>query len=314
MIIDFHAHVGDLRAPDTLATLLPLSGEDLVRRLDQEGIDRAVVLPMPPSPESLHFPALFSGLDMFGQIREALRRPDRLIPFGNLDPRLAGAGNRDPRKIGNSGQTDFSWILQRFVDLGCAGIGEVTANIPFDDPRVINMVRQCGEWKLPVLFHGTGPGPGFYGLADEVGSPHLERLLAQAPGAILVGHGPGFWSEITADLTAEGKADYIQGPIRREGSLPRLLRRYPNLYADISAGSGHRAISLDRDYGAGFLNQFQDRIVFGTDVCFGGEAGRMPHLGYLRALLREGAIDRQAFDKITGGNALRILRWKTGSS
>jgi uncharacterized protein len=309
MVIDIHTHVAELRSPDRLVDLLPVTFEDLIRRLDEEGIDRAVVLPEGLSPESTTFPALFSpGQDMISVIGEVRRHQDRLIPFGNLDPRLAGAGNRDPRKKGNSAATDYSWALERFVELGCVGIGEVTANIPFDDPRMVNMVRQCGERDLPVLFHGTGTGPGYYGLTDQVGSPCLERLLRQAPDAVLIGHGPGFWSEVEGDLTSEMKADYIQGPIRREGSLPRLLRTYGNLYADISAMSGLRAISQDRAFGVRFLNEFQGRILFGTDVAFGGEAGRMPHLEYLRELERSGEIGREVLEKIVSGNTRRILK------
>jgi len=93
-----------------------------------------------------------------------------------------------------------------------------------------------------------------------------------------------------------------------EGSLSRLLRSYPNLYADISANSGFNAISRDRAFGIDFLTEFQDKILFGTDVCFGDRDGRMPHLGYLRKLREENQITPQVFAKITGENALKILK------
>jgi predicted TIM-barrel fold metal-dependent hydrolase len=76
----------------------------------------------------------------------------------------------------------------------------------------------------------------------------------------------------------------------------------------VSANSGFNAISRDRAFGVRFLTEFQDRILFGTDVCFGGPEGRMPHLAYLRSLLEEKLISRQVFTKITGENALRILK------
>ena len=34
--------------------------------------------------------------------------------------------------------------------------------------------------------------------------------------------------------------------------------------------------------GVRFLNEFQDKVLFGTDVCFGDAQGRMPHLSMLR--------------------------------
>jgi hypothetical protein len=316
MIIDFHTHVGDLR-PAGREDLLPVSWESLIRRLDEQGIDRAVFLPLGVSPEMLQGPFLFaSQTDLMSQLREARRRRrrSRIIPFGNLDPRMCCLGNLEAPQVTARPQPDFSWILDRLVGLGCAGIGELTASLPLDDPRVVLLCRQCGERGLPVLAHCTGPGPGVYGLQDEVGSPRLESLLRQVPATTFIGHATGFWAEISGDLSPESKYLYPEGPIRSEGSLPRLLRAYPNLCADLSARSGLNAISRDREYGARFLEEFQDRLLFGTDVCFSGKAGEIPTLAYLRGLLAEGAIGRAAFEKITGANALRILRLEDAPS
>lgn len=312
MIVDFHTHVGDLRPPGR-EDLLPLTWDDLLRRLDEEGIDQAVFLPLGASPESLQGPFLFApGADLLSQLQEAGRRGERIIPFGTLDPRMGCLGNLEPPQVMDRPPPDFSWVLDRLLELGCAGIGELTANLPLDDPRMVVLCRQCGERGLPVLAHCTGPGPGVYGLSDEGGSPRLENLLRQIPGTIFVGHATGFWAEIGADAGRQSGAShkfiYPAGPVTAEGSLPRLLRTYPNLYGDLSARSGLNAISRDREYGARFLEEFQDRLLFGTDVCFAGEAGRMPTLAYLRGLLAEGLIGQAAFDKITGLNALRLLR------
>ena len=297
MIIDMHTHVADLRAPDTLDRT-PVTFENLIARLDDEGIDKAVLLPLWPNPEGILFPYLFSPYpDVMSQIKAAAAYRDRLILFGNVDPRAGG----------NSARTDFSWLLDKFVEMGCAGIGEVTANLEADDPRVVNLFRQCGRWHLPVTIHATGPGEGHYGLVDEVGSPRLERLLQQAPETYVLGHGQGFWSEISSELTPEAKSTYPQGPVLGEGSLLRLLRTYPNLYGDISANSGYNALSRDEAFGLRFLNEFQDKLVFGTDVCLGDAQGRLPQLGFLRGLLARGLISQEVFAKITGGNALRIL-------
>ena len=49
MIIDMHGHIGDLRTPGSLDRT-PIAVEDLICRLDDEGIDKAAVLPWPPCP------------------------------------------------------------------------------------------------------------------------------------------------------------------------------------------------------------------------------------------------------------------------
>lgn len=298
MIIDFHTHVGDFRYKQE-GPQQPVTWDGLIARLDEEGIDKAVLLPVYPSPENYIGPAVITvgGMDVREQVLEAEGRGDRLIPFGNLDPRW----------MGNRPDADYSAMIAWFKEHGCRGIGEVTANVPCDDPRTINMFRQAGAAGFPVLIHNVGFLPGTYGLQDDPGMPRLATLLEQAKDTIVLGHGQGFWSEMGAGLTPEWKMRYPTGAITEEGALPKLLRRYPNLYGDISAGSGHNAITRDPEYGVRFLNEFQDKIVLGTDVCSGDPAGRMPHLPTLKRLLAEGAISQLVFDKITSGNARRLL-------
>jgi predicted TIM-barrel fold metal-dependent hydrolase len=287
---------------------IPVTWENLLQRLDREGVDKAVVLPLGASPESTQAPFLFTDRpDVVGQVKASISYRERVIPFGNLDPRMGCLGNLEPEQLAHPPEADFSWILERFGELGCVGIGEITANIPLDDPRMINLCLQCGQYDMPVLCHITGQGRGVYGLIDELGSPRLERLLQEIPNTTLIGHSPGFWAEISGDATLQDKFIYPEGPIAEGGSLSRLLRSYRNLYADISAGSGLNAISRDREFGIRFLNEFQDRILFGTDICFADEEGQIPTLQYLKRLQADGEISSEVFEKITGSNALKVL-------
>jgi uncharacterized protein len=295
MIIDMHAHIGDLRTVDE-PDHMPITIDNLIERLDEEGIDKAVVLPWPMSPEGITFPGMFGPLpDVVSQVKTTLTRPDRLIAFGNADARWGG----------NHAGADFSWLLERFIEMGCRGMGEVAGYLYFDDPRVVNLFRQCGGHGLPVTIESCNPGDGRYGLIDVAGSPHLERLLRATPGTTVIGHGPGFWADISSDNT--GLEVYPQGPVPSEGGICRLMRDLPNLYADLSAGSGWFAISRDREFGVRFLNDFQDKLMFGTDVCFAEPAARTETLGWLRSLRASGSLSQEAYDKITHGNALRVL-------
>jgi uncharacterized protein len=308
MIIDFHNHAVDLRLPDEMDRE-PVTLDHLIKRMDEEGIDKAVLMPVNVSPEIMQAPLFFSRQsDILSQLEAAASYSERLILFGNLDPRMGCYGNLTLNQLANPKLTDFTPFLKRFKELGCVGIGEIVSNLPVDDIRVINLFRQCGEWNMPVLFHCTGPGQGVYGLFDETGLPGLEKLLKSIPNTTVIGHAPGFWSEISGNISLENKFVYAQGPVKKEGSLQRLLRTYENLYADISANSGFSAISRDKEYGVKFLIEFQDRILFGTDVCFADQKGRMPHLSYLRSLLEEKLISLDIFKKITCDNALKILK------
>jgi predicted TIM-barrel fold metal-dependent hydrolase len=300
MIIDLHTHVGDLRLSRD-EPHEPVTWENLIARLDEEGIAKAAVLPVyNASPESAP-PAialLDARMSVRDQVLDAGRYPGRIIPFGNMDPRWGH----------NSPHTDFGPILDWFLEHGCKGIGEVTANLPFDDPRVINMFRQCGAKGLPVTIESSGMEAGPYGLMDDPGMPRLERLLQAAPATQIIAHGPGFWAEMAADITPAERWSYPRGPIRREGATWRLLRRYPNLWADLSAHSGYNALTRDPEAGLRFLDEFQDKLLFGTDVCFAELTARAPQQKYLQGLVAEGKLAPQAYEKIMAGNAIRLLK------
>jgi len=298
MLIDFHLHVGDFRTMGTEARV-PMTWENQLARLDDEGIDKAVFLPVyNAAPEGAPFALLWDERSsVCDQVRDALRFPDRIIPFGNMDPRWGS----------NTPDTDFSPILDWFQDHGCKGVGELTPNLPFDDPRNVNMFRQLGQRGMLVTIESCVFGPGHYGYQDHPGLPCLERLLQAAAETIVIGHGPGFWANMATVHTVEEMDGYPKGPVTEPGAVARLLCTYPNMYADLSAGSGWNAITRDSAYGVRFLNEQQDKLLFGTDVCFADSEGRMPQLNYLQRLRDAGSLSSSAYEKIVSGNARRLL-------
>jgi predicted TIM-barrel fold metal-dependent hydrolase len=298
MVIDFHVHIGDLRMSPT-EPHDPITWENLIQRMDEEGIDLAVNLPVyNSSPEGAPpgIALLDDRMSVRDQVIDAARYPDRIIPFGNMDPRW----------LLNAPSSNFTSILDWFIDHGCKGIGEVTTNIPYDDLRTISMFRQCGKKGLMVTIESAGLQAGPYGLQDDPGMPRLERLLQEAPDTIVIGHGPGFWAEMGAWITPQQRWSYPKGPILEEGATWHLLRTYPNLYADLSANSGYNALTRDPEVGCRFLLEFQDKLLFGTDTCFSDV--RMPQKRYLEGLRDTNQLPQTAFDKIMSLNARRLLK------
>ncbi len=294
MIIDIHAHCSP--RPSWLS-YDPVKNEyirwitvmELVKRMDEEGIDRAVILPL-QSPESTIEPVNTREVMEFCKAYG-----DRLIPFCNPDPRL------------NMGlERSLAFMLAKYKSEGCKGVGEITANIYFDDPRVLNLFRFCEELDMPVIFH-IGPSEGgCYGLVDEPGLPRLEKCLKMFQDLLFIGHSQPFWAEISGELKPEDRNSYPAGRVMPGGRVLDLLREYPNLYGDLSAGSGYNAISRDPEFGIKFLEEFQDRLMFGTDLDAPNQD--VPQLRYLHGLKNEGKLSGRIYDKIMYKNAARILK------
>jgi len=284
-MIDIHTHVLTVWGGEK-----PLTARILLRRMDDLGIDRFVILPI-IGPEGNYM--YFGSEDAVAVYR---RHPKKVIPFCNIDPR---AGNNSPK-------TDFSFLINRYKKAGCRGLGEVTANLYIDSPLCINLFRQCGKAGLPVLFHLTNKIGGRYGLVDSIYVPRLEKTLKACPETIFIGHAMGFWSEISADVNEKTRGGYPEGPVKEPGRLVQLLKKYPNLYGDLSAGSGYNAITRDIKYGYKFLKQFQNQLLFGTDLCH--VVQETPIVDYFREILEKGIISESVHRKITRTNAEKILK------
>lgn len=294
--IDIHVHTvsqpGLLRPRgDTFAT-----PEELFSMYEQLGVEKAVLLPI-LSPEGQ-----FDGNTNREIWSLAQQYPDRFYWFCNVDPRQGR----------NDEATDFVRILSYYKELGAAGLGEVTANLPMDDPRVEALFAACQELKMPVTIH-IGDPAGDYGLIDSLGLPKLEKLLQKFPDLILLGHSQKFWAEIGSDVTEENRGKNPKGPVQPGGRVPELMRRYPNLCGDLSAGSGCNAMMRDPDFGYAFMEEFQDRLFYGTDICSPLDITHIRvKLGpFMEAGVAAGKLSREACEKICRGNALRLLegRW-----
>lgn len=291
MFIDIHVHaIQEETMPHPGTGKQPISTpEVLIRRYDAVGIERGVILPLASSDSTYFVQSNEEVLHM------AEKFPGRFIPFCNLDPRCCM----------NDWQAPLEKILMYFRDKGCKGLGEITANLSILDARVQNLFRAAEIAGLPVTFH-LAPFQGkIYGLADEAGLPGLEESLRRFPKLKFFGHSQTFWAEMGANPSMLDRLGYPDYPITAKGRVPQLMRKYKNLYGDLSAGSGCNALRRDRNYAVQFLNEFADRLFFGTDIC--APDTPTPLVDFLLDLRKSGEISEKVFQKIARENAIRIL-------
>lgn len=289
MLIDIHSHSIMLNDPAQRAISPWTAPEELIDMWDEAGIAKGVVLPL------LHHelgPILQTNENVLDM---AAKYPDRIIPFCNLDPRY----------YYNNANVDFTPALEHYKSLGCKGVGEMCANLWWDDDRVLNMLSHIEKAGLPLIFHVASADRGMYGLVDQIGLPKLEKVLQMFPNLQFVGHSMAFWTAIDGGVTEEEWMGYPKGPVREGGRLIELLRKYDNLWGDISAGSGYNALSRDPEFGYWFMEEFQDRLLFGTDICRPGQ--EIPQVELLNTAVAEGRISRAAYEKITHENAEKLL-------
>lgn len=243
--VDVHTHLGQ-----TWNSTQILSAEELLRWMDAHDIAQAVVLPL-VSPESSSYPLTTDFV-----LAETRPHRDRLIPFCSVDPRTSY----------NGGHKGLVAMLSRYIEAGAKGFGEHKPGVKIDDPRNLALYQACAEVKLPVLFHLDNQRN-----MDAPGLPGLAKVLESVPGTAFIGHGPGWWASIGGGVSQADLGGYPRGEVSPGGAIDALMDKYPNLYGDLSAGSGAGAISRDLKFGREFLIRRADRVMFGTDFLSPGQ-------------------------------------------
>jgi predicted TIM-barrel fold metal-dependent hydrolase len=188
-------------------------------------------------------------------------------------------------------------MLKEYVDEGARGFGEHKAGLPINDPRMMALYEVCDDLKLPVLFHSDNLRG-----TDLPGLPGLAHALRSFPSVNFIGHGPGFWASISGDVPKEALGGYPKGKVFPDGALDRLFDAHPNLWGDLSAGSGSNALERDREFGRGFLVRRAERLLFGTDYLKPGQ--EVPQF----ELLASFDLPAEVRARIERGNAARLLK------
>ena len=251
MIIDIHNH------PDWHGHNM----DDFIANMDKYNIDKTILLPW-EAPEDEYDP-IFTDVYNVGDagpisfercLNYIERTPERFILGYCPDPRRPKAVDK------------LKAALSLYKIKIC---GELKLRMMLDDPDAIRMYRFCGEAQLPVIVHidyefnngFTYPRPSWwYGGGIE----SFERAVALCPDTIFLGHAPGFWAHISGDGQHD-KVPYPTGKVVKCGKIEYMMRKYPNLYCDISGGSGCNAFARDKEYAVGFIHEFADRICYGRD-------------------------------------------------
>jgi predicted TIM-barrel fold metal-dependent hydrolase len=209
--------------------------------------------------------------------------PDRFVYFANEIPYLAEAKAE----------------ITKYLKMDAIGIGEQKFRITTDS-RHINMIAGLAEeFGVPALMH-------FQHAEYNIGIERFHLILEKYPKVNFIGHAQTWWGNIDKHHTQETM--YPTGKVTRGGITDHLLTDYPNMFGDLSAGSGLNALIRDEDHTRGFLDRHQDKLLFGSDC--NDLIGRGPGCqgAQILAAVRRLSPTKQIERKLLYGNAAKLFK------
>ena len=266
----------------------------ILKNMDAQGIDQMWLFSWEVSEDeySPHYHAVLPpggvGIPLADVLEAGRVAPDRFILGYMPHPKRPDAIDR----------------LKAAVEIhGIQVASELKARVLFDDPDALRLYQFCGTQKLPITIHldypldqksgSNYPRPNWwYGGSMDA----FERAIIACPETVFIGHAPGFWAHISGDDSFLHES-YPAGNVQPGGRVAQMLTKYPNLFADLSAGSGLVAISRDPEFGRRFLIEFKDKLLFGRDYF---DSRLMDYINELD-------LPQDVFKQITYKNAQRLL-------
>jgi len=190
-------------------------------------------------------------------------------------------------------------VISRYLRQGALGIGEQKFAVPCDSAAIDTVAGVAREFGVPVLMHFQH---GTYNLGFE----NFHKTLAKFPKVNFIGHAQTMWAY--TDKNCDPKVLYPKGKITPGGLTDRYLSDYPNMFADMSAGSGLNFLVRDEEHARGFLDRHQDKILYGSDC--NDHVGRGPTCqGWLTIqAVRRLVPNKGAERKILYGNARALFK------
>ncbi len=190
--------------------------------------------------------------------------------------------------------------IEKFLKLGAKIIGEQKFGVDCDSPHVHEIARLAQDHNVPVLLHFQH---GTYNLGFE----RFHKVLEKFPRVNFIGHAQTWWANIDKDHTDQ-KVLYPKTKVTAGGITDRYLREYPNMFGDMSAGSGLNALIRDEEHTRAFLSRHQDKLLYGSDC--NDTLGRGPGcqgaqtIAAIRRLAPTKVIER----KLLFGNSKKLFR------
>lgn len=236
-IIDIHQHVH----------YAGRTNEQLIAHQQNMGVSKTILQPSgtPADLASTHF-GKGNGLqaDAWGNetCYELVQKYPKKFLFGaNEVPDLSGAVSE----------------IEKYLKKGGVDIGESKFAVECDSPEMQKIYEVAQEYNVPILMHWEYKRYNY-------GFDRFYKMVEKYPKVNFIGHSMVWWASIGKN-DVDPTIRYPKTKVVQGGYTDRLLSDYPNMYGDLSAGSGLNALTRDEDHACEFLIRHQDKLLFGSD-------------------------------------------------
>ena len=194
---------------------------------------------------------------------------------------------------------DTRAVIEKYLKLGAKGIGEQKFPVECDSPAMQRVAEIARDYQVPVLMH-------FQHNTYNLGIERFHKMLEKYPSVNFIGHAQTFWGNI--DKNHKQEVMYPKGPVTPGGITDRLLSDYPNMYGDLSAGSGLNAMTRDEEHARDFLKRHQNKLIYGSDCSDREGRGEKCSGSQQLAVVRRLSPNESATRKMFHDNAVRLLK------
>lgn len=278
-IIDIHQHTH----------YLGRTNEQLIAHQRKMGATQTILQPAgttADTPATLHGEGNGLQADAWGNdscYQLAQQHPKEFFFGGNEVPDLPNASEE----------------VEKYLKLGAKVIGESKFGIECDSPEMQKLYQLAQEYDVPILMHWEYQRYNY-------GFERFHKMLEKYPKVNFLGHSMLFWASIgkNADKTIR----YPKGKVEPGGYTDRLLSDYPNMYGDLSAGSGLNSLTRDEDHAREFIKRHQDKLLFGSDCTDLFGEGPKCIGANLIAAIRKLSPNKQVTRKLLSKNAEKLFK------
>ena len=279
-LIDIHQHLGYSGRPDDV----------LLAHQRAMGVTTTILL---PAGRNVNTPSTHDGVSNGLQAQCLGNEPCRQFARAHSSAFRFGA-NEVPDVDGATQE------IERYLKLGGVIIAEQKFGVECDSPEMQRIFEIAQAHRVPVLMHWQFQMYNY-------GFERFYKMLEKYHRVTFLGHAQTWWGHIDKNHTDQ-TVMYPKGPVTKGGLTDRYLSDYPNMFGDLSAGSGLNALTRDEEFAKDFIVRHQDKLVYGSD-CNDKEGGGTNCIGgKILAAVRRFAPDKKVERKILYGNASRLMK------